>query len=176
MAGPVPNAGALLRDPEVVRAAEDMARVMEIVTAVRSLRAQFRISPAQPVEVRVRADFEGGTDMLARIADDVVHLARLRAFDIAGEGQAPRECGTEVVRGVEVMLPLAGLVDVEAEKARRDKDIAKDERERDGLARKLANEGFVTKAPAAVVEKERERLSQLELDIAKKKEVRARLG
>ena len=166
--GFVTDVAGLLADAGVQRARDDMERLTDIVTAARSLKAQFKISPAQGVPVIVRAEGEGGAAMLGRIAEPAQHLARLSSLQVLAAGEdAPRECGTEVVRGVEVMMPLAGLVDVAAETKRLQKDHDKLGKEIAGLQRKLGNEGFVTKAPPEVVAKEKERLAQLRVDADK---------
>jgi valyl-tRNA synthetase len=75
---------------------------------------------------------------------------------------APAGAVAEVVRGLEVFLPLAGLVDLGAERARLSKELDKHRRELDALRRKLANDGFLAKAPPEVVAGERVRMGELE--------------
>jgi valyl-tRNA synthetase len=167
----------LLRDAGVQQSRDDVARLIDIVTAARSLKAQFKISPAQPVPLAVRADYSGGAQMLERIAEDAQHLARLQSWTVVGaDDEVPRECGTEIVRGVEVMLPLAGLVDIAAETKRLQKEHDKLTRDIASLEKKLANQGFVTKAPPEVVAKEKDRLGQLRIDADKLQATLQRLG
>ncbi|MEC7992024.1 MAG: hypothetical protein VX192_11690, partial [Pseudomonadota bacterium] len=71
-----------------------------------------------------------------------------------------------LVGDLKVMVPLAGLIDVEAERARLAKEVARCESDLQKLAGKLSNEAFVSKAPAAVVEKERQRAKDLEASLA----------
>ena len=152
----------LFDDKEVVEAMEDVSRLRDIVTAARSLKAQFKLSPSKAVPVAARAEGVGGKKLLRRIREDVVHLARLERMDILeGGDEPPSDAAAEVVRGVEVYLPLAGLVDVAAERKRLRKELDKQEKEIGALERKLGNEGFRTKAPAAVVAKEEARLVEL---------------
>ena len=79
----------------------------------------------------------------------------------------PTKAMTAVVEGVELFLPLAGMVDLDLELKRLQKELAILEEERKRLTGKLANEQFVTKAPPAVVEKERKKLAALEVDYQK---------
>ena len=79
----------------------------------------------------------------------------------------PAKAMTAVVEGVEIFLPLAGMVDLDLELKRLQKELATLEEERKRLTGKLANEQFVTKAPPAVVEKERKKLAALEIDYEK---------
>jgi valyl-tRNA synthetase len=175
--GPVRDAAGLLRHAEVLQSRDDVARMIDIVTAARSLKAQFKISPAQPVPLLVRAEIEGGEAMLGRILPHAVALARLQSMQVlTATADVPRECGTEVIRGVEVMMPLAGLVDVVAETKRLRAEHDKLARDIASLAKKLGNEAFVTKAPAEVVAKEQARLVQLQLDADKLGATLTRLG
>jgi valyl-tRNA synthetase len=162
MDGPVRQVGRLLADSGVAQAREDVSRLMDVVTASRGLKAQFKLPPAQPVPVLVRADGAGGRAMLERIRDAVVHLARLERMDIVDSGaELPRESATEVVRGVEIILPLVGLVDLDAERQRMKKELDKQAKEIGALEKKLQNQGFRSKAPAEVVAKEEARLAEL---------------
>jgi valyl-tRNA synthetase len=165
MDGPVRAVATLWSDPAVAAAREDMVRLMDVVTSARSLKAQFQISPAQPVPIVVRASDDAQAAALLRVQGDIVHLARLSQLEIVAPGGAvPQKCGTEVVRGLEVMLPLAGLVDIDAERSRLQKERDKIAKELGALQAKLQNPGFRDKAPPAVVAKERERLAGLQLD------------
>ena len=89
---------------------------------------------------------------------------------------APKEAATEVVRGAEVILPLAGLVDFAAERARLAKDQDKLRKEADGLTAKLQNPGFRGKAPADVIAKGEARLVELRGDLERLQATLARLG
>jgi valyl-tRNA synthetase len=95
-------------------------------------------------------------------------LAGLGKMDVQGsEADKPTKAMTAVVEGVEIFLPLAGMVDLELELKRLQKEKAILEEEKKRLTGKLANEQFVAKAPPAVVEKERKKLAVLETDYAK---------
>ena len=95
-------------------------------------------------------------------------LAGLSKMEVrAGDSPKPAKAMTAVVEGVEVFLPLAGMVDLDLEIKRLQKELLTLEEERKRLTGKLANEQFVTKAPPAVVEKERKKLAALEIDYEK---------
>jgi valyl-tRNA synthetase len=87
-------------------------------------------------------------------------LAGLGQLAILPEGSAkPEQAVTAVVSGVEVYLPLAGLVDLEKEKERLEKELAELEEEKERLGKKLSNTQFLAKAPEAVVAKEKQKLA-----------------
>jgi len=88
-------------------------------------------------------------------------MARLESMQWLGEEEAPM-CATALVGDLRVMIPLAGLIDKDAELARLDREIAKLEKDVETLSKKLGNEGFVSRAPEAVVATERERLAEAE--------------
>lgn len=168
--GPVPAAPSILRRLDVAEATEDIARVIDIVQAVRGLKAQFKLPPAKAVPISVRAEGIGGAALLERLAGAVMHLtgaaragSRDEYYRVLTPGDAaPAGAVAEVVRGLEVFLPLAGLVDVGAERARLTKELDKHRRELDALRRKLTNDGFLAKAPPEVVAGERVRMGELE--------------
>jgi valyl-tRNA synthetase len=177
MAGPVEHAGALLADARVQEAREDMTTLIELVTAARSLKAEFKLPPAQKVEILLRPDDAAAGARVGRLQAALVHLARLQSARVVQSGEdVPRESGSAVARGVEVVLPLVGLVDLAAERARLAKDREKLGKEAEGIARKLENSGFRAKAPPEVIAKDEARLAELRVDVEKLARTLARLG
>ncbi|MGQ9572979.1 MAG: valine--tRNA ligase [Dehalococcoidia bacterium] len=142
------------------RDAEAQAQaVMDVVRAIRNIRAQRGVEPVRYIEAYVVAD---GMRQATEASRPIIEtLARVRPLHIVdGASEAPREqVITAVLRDVQVIVPLAGLFDVEVERARlrRQADDAQAEVAR--LEAKLANEQFRTRAPAAVVHKQEEKLT-----------------
>ena len=160
LAGPLAAVGALLGDPATAAARDQIARAIEVVTAARALKARFRLPPGKRVPLLIRA--AGEEAAIAAMQDRIVRLARLESLTTLDPAEEPpREAVSEIVRGIEVILPLAGLVDVAAERDRMAKEIAKAEKEAEGIARKLENPGFRAKAPAEVIAKDEARLAEL---------------
>ena len=137
-------------------AEEQMTVIMETIKAIRNMRAEVNVPPGRksPVILQVAS-----ADMQAVIAEYEQYfktLAAAETVDFVESGAAkPENAMTAIVSGVEVYLPLRGLIDVERETARLTKEW--DALEKDGarIAGKLGNAGFMAKAPADVVEKER---------------------
>ncbi|MDR0468728.1 MAG: class I tRNA ligase family protein [Peptococcaceae bacterium] len=139
---------------------ETMALMMETVKAARNLRSQFHIAPGKKADFTLYAADDKTAQMLEGCQEYIAILATAGKVEMgAAEGERPRQAASAVVRGVEVYMPLAGLVDVEAEKTRLRKDSEKVEAEIRGLEGKLATEGFRSKAPAEVITKEEEKLA-----------------
>ena len=134
--------------------------VQEVVRAVRQVRADRAVEPPRWIEAYVVADPSGP---IAERADVIEVLARIRPLHVVGaRTDAPDDqVVTQVLGRAEVVLPLGGLVDLDQERARLGKQIAEAERHQTRLQGKLANAGFTAKAPAEVVERERERLHEL---------------
>jgi len=151
-----------------------MTAIMETIKTVRNLRAEVGAAPGKRSEVilnftneALRSTFEANTGYL-------VALAAAEPVTLLAAGAAkPENAMTGVVEGVEIYLPLKGLIDVEKETARLTKEIDKLAKELKKLNGKLSNEGFLKKAPAQVVEGERTKLAGYE---EKMKSLEARLA
>ncbi|MCL1848740.1 MAG: valine--tRNA ligase [Clostridiales bacterium] len=142
------------------RESEDaMSLMMEVVKAARNLRSQFAIPPGKKADLIVYATDRGAAGVLERCKGYIMLLAAADHVEIGDAGDAkPKQAGSAVASGVEIYMPLAGLIDIEAEKARLGKELGKVSGEIKGLESKLANEGFRAKAPKEVVEKEEAKL------------------
>ena len=134
--------------------------VLDIVRAIRNIRAERGVEPSRFVEVYVvAAPASRGAAEASRPVIEA--LARARPLHVVdGAGAAPREEAVAVIlQGAEVVLPLAGLLDIEAERARLRGQAAQAEAEVQRLAEKLANEQFRSRAPQEVVAKEEGKLA-----------------
>ena len=138
-------------------AAAEISFVVDLVTAVRSIRNEMNVSASAKPELVLR---EGDTGLVGRIdrnRNAIERLARVSSITIAAN--LPEQSALGVVDGAEFALPLEGILDFDAERARLNKDIAAVEKEMAKLAGKLNNPGFLAKAPEAVVEENRQRLA-----------------
>ncbi len=137
---------------------EDIEWVKTFITAIRNLRAEYDIAPSKGLEVMIKVADEKDA---ARIeANKVVlnSLAKLDSLTVLAQNAETPACATKLVGKSELMIPMAGLIDKDAELARLDGEIKKTHGEIKRIEGKLGNEGFVAKAPEAVVAKEREKL------------------
>ncbi|MDO8674011.1 MAG: valine--tRNA ligase [Dehalococcoidia bacterium] len=155
MVAPYPEADVQALDEEAER---DQTLVMDCIRAIRNARAEFGVEPAKWIEVVIVGGRE--TEMLSKQEDVLKQLARVGALSILPSlDNKPKQALSLLVDSVEVYLPIAGMVDLEAESRRLQKEIASIGGEIERAEAKLANVDFVARAPAAVVERERERLS-----------------
>jgi valyl-tRNA synthetase len=137
------------------------------VRALRNIRAEKKVEPGKFIEAYAVADGQRG--VLETGAPYIETLARVRPLRIAASaGDAPREqVATAVLEGgLTVVVPLAGLFDVAAERARLSKQIAEAEAEAGRIEAKLANPGFRSKAPEKVIAAETERLDGIRARLA----------
>jgi valyl-tRNA synthetase len=148
---PWPRAEERWRDPDAEREVED---VIDIVRAIRNIRSEKKIEPAREIEAYVATGSAGSVRYIEA-------LARARPLHLISEvGQAPRDgVATAVLPRSQVVVPLAGLLDVTEERQRLEKEIAEAGQYIKRLEGKLGNEQFRTKAPPDVVAAEEERLA-----------------
>ena len=139
-----------------------MTAVMDIVRAIRNIRSEKKVAPGKEIPVIIHAG-EEGLALLEEAQGYLKVLARVGDLDMQPlETLKPEKAVTAVAGGVEVYLPLAGLVDIDEEIARLQKELKETAQEIRRAQGKLANTGFVTKAPAEIVEKERQKLISLQ--------------
>lgn len=135
-----------------------METVMAVITEIRTMRSEKNVQPGR----KITAICQGDPDALAILSDgelDIVNLAGLETLILEAPGEKPAQALSAVVEGISVFLPLAHLVDLDEEIARIKKDLEEAQRELQRAESKLANEGFISKAPRAVVEKEQEKVA-----------------
>jgi valyl-tRNA synthetase len=150
------------RFPRDTDAEEAMAAVIGVVEAVRNIRGEMSVHPS--VSVPVFLDFSGDQASREGVLAAASYIAKLGKVSEVGEGKAPKAEGpvaTAIVRGIEVAVPLGDVIDVEVEKARLAKELERIEGLLKRTEARLNNPGFVGKAPAEVVAKERDRIEQL---------------
>ncbi len=163
-----------LKGLEAPQAEAEIGWLVELISEIRSVRSEMNapagaqmplvlVAPSPEVEARAR-----------RFDETLRRLARLSGVSFAAE--APPESAQALVRGELAALPLAGVIDFAAEKARLAKEIGKSETEAKKLAAKLANADFVARAPEEVVEENRERLAEARARAEKLAGALARLG
>jgi valyl-tRNA synthetase len=165
MVAPWPDAAALARfaDPD---AEASMTVIQDFVAAVRGVRARYTVPPRTAIRVEVR-----GTGAEAELLDNqralVSALAGIGELVIGPGIEKPAHAATAVGAGLDVYVPLEGIVDVEAERARVAVALERAETDHAKLARKLANEGFLAKASPEIIEKDRAKAGELADEIGK---------
>ena len=170
---PEPESLASLVDEESERA---VSLLCDVVSAVRSTRARYGISPKQELPVVLRAEFENA-HVLEGLKSQIVSMARASELSIVpSDAQKPAESACVVAHGCEVYCVLTGLIDFEAERARLTKERATLQKDEAKFAKKLSNPGFLAKAAPEIVEKDTAKLAELRDKLARVEEQLAELG
>ena len=151
-----------------------MLWVIELIEQIRSVRGDLRVPVGAKLPlIQVSLD-EAGSRALERNRALVERLARIERFETAET--PPKGAVVLPVQGGTFCLPVAEVIDLDAEKARLDKALDKLEKEMGGLMKKLSNEKFVANAPEQVVDEARARLDDLQSDTDTLKAAQARLA
>ena len=154
-------------------AVSEMEWLMSFITGIRSIRSQMNIPPKKQLPVLLKDTVQLDQQRLTANQDFLSRLANLESITLL-EGEAPA-AATALVGKMEILIPLEGLIDKDAELARLDKEITKLEKVIKQSSGKLSNENYVAKAPAEVVQKERDKLAELEQALSQLKQQRQSL-
>jgi len=161
---PWPEAGDI--DPAVE---EEMARIMAVIRGVRNIRAEMNIPPGKKIPVVIQAPVGLHSQLEAGIPY-ITQLAGVGTVTMQAPGSEKPRQAAAIVGGMEVYVPLEGLIDIDREIARLRKEVEALEKEVERAVKKLQNESFLAKAPAEVVAKEREKEKEYREKLAKVQE------
>lgn len=153
-------------------AAKEMERLMAIIKSVRNIRAEVDAPMSRKIEMVISAENVAVANELEKNREYLERFCNTETLKISTEHQVPDKAMTAVVTGAEIFLPLAGLIDINQEIARLEKELDKWTKEVDRVQKKLSNEGFVKKAPENIVEAERRKEKDY---LEKQAKVKARL-
>jgi valyl-tRNA synthetase len=164
-------------DPELVdeEAEAEMRWLMEFVLGVRRIRGEMDISPAVPLPVVLQHGGERDRVLVQRHRRFLDTLARVESVAWLGDETPAPKAAIALVGAMKVMIPLADVIDKDAELARLAKELERLQKDLSRGEGKLANPSFVERAPATVVDQERSRVAELRSAIAKLEEQRARI-
>jgi len=159
MVAPWPTASSSREAADVESA---MAAFQELVTTVRSLRKEYGVPEGERVQLHLTGVPASLEALVAAEEASLERLARIRGLTVNGNGAASGAGAHAVLSGgVEIFLPLEEVIDLDRERGRLEQEIGRLEGQLRGAEGKLANQAFVSRAPAPVVEKERERAADL---------------
>ena len=140
----------------------DMAWLQELIASVRNIRGEMKLGNAVRLPVLLQNISADEDARLSRIKNQFKALAKVESLTIVKEGDEVPLSSSSMVGQLRVLVPMKGLIDPTAELVRLGKSYDKLKGQSEGIARKLGNEGFVSKAPAEVVEAEKAKLAELE--------------
>ncbi|TRW47923.1 valine--tRNA ligase [Aliidiomarina halalkaliphila] len=157
------------------QAQDDMEWLKQVIVGIRNIRGEMDLSPNKPLPVLITKADDTAKRRLTDNASFLAALAKLETVTFLAEGDDLPASATALVGRMEIHIPMAGLIDKDAELARLGKAIEKAQKDLQRVAGKLNNENFVSKAPADVIEKEREKLREAEDTLAQLQEQHARI-
>jgi valyl-tRNA synthetase len=163
-----PSCDETMIDPEI---ADDMSFMQEAITAVRNLRKELNLNPGTPISLVIRVGEERQKDLIERYTTYFSRLAKVENIELGRQISKPKASIAAVVRNLEIFLPLKGIIDLEAEKARLSKQVEKLQREQQAVKNKLDNPLFLTNAKPEVVENERKRFEEVSTKLSLTKEL-----
>ncbi len=162
---PVPEAAKMNEQAEA-----DMQWLQGLIGAVRNVRGEMGLGNARLLPVLLQNISDSERTQIERIQPLFRALAKVESITFLAQGEEPPLSSSSVVGHASVFVPMKGLIDPKAELGRLQKDLDKVQKQHDQIANKLANEGFVAKAPAAVVEGEKVKLAEFADQLVKIKQ------
>jgi len=139
----------------------EMNWVQSVITGVRTIRGEMNISPSKTLPVLLEGADSVALTYLDNNRDYLLRFGRFESIDVLVAENAP-ECATALVGDMRVLVPLGSFIDASAEIKRLNKELEKVEKDIGGVSGRLSNTSFVDKAPAAVIDKAKQQLSDAE--------------
>lgn len=162
--GPWPSAGGKYRDEKLEKSLE---AIQAVVNAVRSVRSEMNVPPGKRSDLHIRVNDRELAQLLDEYQDYFRSLAKIDKLIIGPEIKKPGLSASAVISGAEIFIPLEGLINVDSEKKRLEKELSGLKEQLERISRKLANADFLKNAPDDVVEKERLRKADIEERVEK---------
>jgi len=145
--------------------------VQNIVTAIRNIRGEMNIPPAKQINVYLKTD-----KITEEQSKYIKSLVKIEQLIIDSEIQKPKASASAVVKGCDIFVPLEGLIDINVERQRIQKEIVRLTSSLESVKKKLSNESFVTKAPPDVIEREKNKLNDWQKALEKLQNILADLN
>lgn len=147
---------AALAAPDAVK---EMELLMEMIRAVRNVRAEVNVPMSKKIEMLIKPSGEAEAAILSRNEEFIKRFCGTSKLETGLQISAPDKAMTAILTGAELYLPLAGLIDIAQEITRLEKEHQHLNAEVERIEKKLGNEGFVAKAPAKVIDEERAKMN-----------------
>jgi valyl-tRNA synthetase len=148
---------------------DEMTFVQDVINAIRNIRGENNIAPSKEISVLVRYTDTSGSSILGAYDKYLKKRARVSSVETFISKTNPKFASSAVVGGAEIFVPLEGLIDLDVERGRLEKEIARLQQVIESTNRKLSNPSFVERAPKDVVDREREKLTSFQTTLDKLK-------
>ncbi|GAC26063.1 valyl-tRNA synthetase [Paraglaciecola mesophila KMM 241] len=167
MTQPFPAQSEALRDEDTLA---EMEWIKSVIVGIRNIRGEMDISPNKPLNVLLRNASAQDWQRLQSSREFLGALAKLESVELLQPEEEAPASATALVGEMEILIPMAGLIDKDAELARINRALAKIEADFGRTQGKLSNEKFVSNAPPAVIDKEKAKLDDFTMQMKKLKE------
>ena len=137
---------------------KEMGLVQDIIYSVRNIRGEMNIPPAEKANLLIKCSDKNQLEIINRNLDYLYRLGRINKIDTGPSLDKPPQSATAVVSGMEIYVPLADLIDINSEHDRLSKEVTRLQNQIITVNQKISNKDFLGKAPAHVIEREREKL------------------
>ena len=140
-----------------------MQTIMDVIESIRSIRGEMNVAPSSEVEILIKAPSAKNRNLLeTHLEDYLPSFTRVSSVSIAESPEKPNACATAVVENLTIYVPLAGVIDIDAERSRLQKRLTKLTADLAATQKTLDNPKFVERAPKAVVTQKRDLLARFE--------------
>ncbi len=163
MLQPYPVADEQQINPQAVT---EINWIMSFILGIRRIRGEMNIAPGKPLSVLLQNGSDSDRAILQNSLNYLLKLGRLEAIDWLDDSEAAPESAIALVGEMKILIPMAGLIDKQAELARLEKEIQKIQKELPRIEGKLNNPNFIDKAPAAVIDKEKQKMAALQSSLS----------
>ena len=157
-------------------AVEEIQWVMDFILGIRRIRGEMNIAPGKPLSVLLKNGSDKDRPFLENSQQYLMKLGRLESIDWLEQNAEEPESAIALVGELRILIPMAGLIDKNAELARLDKEIQKLQKELPRIEGKLNNPKFIDKAPQEVIDKEKEKLNRLMSNLKNLKQQREKIN
>ena len=157
-------------------AEREVDMIQEVIGAVRNIRGMMRIPPAKKADLVIKVTDDNRRALIDATSAYIRELGRVESITAGPEVERPSASGTAVLADLEVYVPLEGLIDLDVERQRQQKEVDKLEKLLGGLDKKLQNAKFLENAPAEVVENEKQKQAEYAATVDRLKDTLASLA
>ncbi len=144
-----------------------MEMIQAVVGTIRSTRSEMNVPPSKKADIYMRVDDPELEQVVSDYASYIKVLGRVENLQVGSDIKKPSQSASAVIRGAEIFIPLAGLIDIETERKKLQKDLQKAKNQLEKTRKKLGNMEFINQAPKEVVEKEKAKKEDFEIMIEK---------
>ena len=144
-----------------------MEAIQTVVGTIRSTRSEMNVPPSKKADIFIKIDNGDLGQIINDYSGYIKYLGRVENLEVGDDIKKPSQSASAVIKGAEIFIPLAGLIDIDTERKKLEKDLEKAKKQLEKTTKKLGNMEFIKQAPDEIVEKERIKKQDFEVIIDK---------